>query len=731
LIALFVLIAEAGRVTPVEKVTELLKNLAQKVEQEGQAEAVAYDKYACFCKQQADDKQYAIETSNSTITQLTARINKLSAEISDLVSQIRALGTEIVRLDNAMKTNKQDRDADHANFTSEMAGIDSAIDTVERAIAALTGAKKALVGRAELEASLAQVAITAEAMLSDADTGRLRSLMSLGQPGDSYTYQYRSNDIIATLQDVLAFFKRRKEEVWANEFEARKRYDINQLSLKNQTRYAKQEKLEKENVHAVKSDEEAQAEADKDTETTDMNADKSFLNVLKADCENKATLWDQRSQTRANELTAISTAVDALNTGVAPNYKANKKLVGIQKSAAVKGHWVYVEDTTPAASKSSISFLQLGGVSLRGAAGSQSSSFQMQLASKAHQVLMKAADELKSPLLSVAALKVRAADDHFVKVRQIIKDLISQLEDQATAEATTKNFCDTEISAEVSRRDAEQQKAESLDADINVKESDKARLKNEIAKLSKQIASLKSALADATTLRLEEQKENHQTVSDAGVGRDAIVKALETLRTFYEGPNVSPPIGPPPFSTPGPTAGPVPGPAAPFMFLQRTGYVPFVPTNSDRDYLTVADRAPDIFNSTYHGSIDSSKGIIGLLEVILADFDRTGATVQSQENQAQTDFEDMERVNKQDTDTKENSKKAKDSSVTSIDGEIVRLTDELKSTKKAHAAALTALEKYHSMCIQGEETYAQRVAQRQKEIEALKEAHGILEDWQK
>merc|ERR1740123_243371 len=103
------------------------------------------------------------------------------------------------------------------------------------------------------------------------------------------------------------------------------------------------------------------------------------------------------------------------------------------------------------------------------------------------------------------------------------------------------------MSATVTRRDDEQRTAESLDADIHVKESDKVRLKNEIAELSKQIASLQKALADATILRLGQQKENQQTVNDAGAGREAIVLALETLRTFYNGPTAGPPIGPPPF----------------------------------------------------------------------------------------------------------------------------------------------------------------------------------------
>merc|ERR1711920_1086585 len=146
---------------------------------------------------------------------------------------------------------------------------------------------------------------------------------------------------------------------------------------------------------------------------------------------------------------------------------------------------------------------------------------------------------------------------------------------------------------------------------------------------------------------------------DAGAGKAAVELALNTLRTFYSG-----------------------------QFFQRSGYVP---PKSDREGLTVADRAPDVFDSEYKGSQDASKGIIGMLEVILADFDRTSSTVDSQETQAQSDFEDLERVNKQDTETKENSETAKSSQVTTIDDEIVGLTDSLDSTQKAHAAALATL----------------------------------------
>jgi len=54
----------------------------------------------------------------------------------------------------------------------------------------------------------------------------------------------------------------------------------------------------------------------------------------------------------------------------------------------------------------------------------------------------------------------------------------------------------------------------------------------------------------------------------------------------------------------------------------------------------------------------------------------------------------------------------------------------LKDAKTLHASALESLESLEAMCVQGEETWEERKKKRMEEIEALKEALAILEDWQ-
>merc|ERR1719258_102335 len=89
------------KVNPVEKVTALLEKLQAEVEEEGKSEAAAYDKYACFCKEQADNKQYAIEKFQEQENVLSGKIqakeatkNQLDTEISEHNADIKQLNQE-------------------------------------------------------------------------------------------------------------------------------------------------------------------------------------------------------------------------------------------------------------------------------------------------------------------------------------------------------------------------------------------------------------------------------------------------------------------------------------------------------------------------------------------------------------------------------------------------------------------------------------------------------------
>merc|ERR1719389_429017 len=94
-------------------------------------------------------------------------------------------------------------------------------------------------------------------------------------------------------------------------------------------------------------------------------------------------------------------------------------------------------------------------------------------------------------------------------------------------------------------------------------------------------------------------------------------------------------------------------------------------------------------------------------------------------------FETYEQDIKDDNDEKEDDITKKKNRIADIKDELVDETEDKDEAITKKDEAKKELQKLKPMCVEGEETYAQRVAKREKEIEALKEAMTLLDEWQK
>merc|ERR1719230_775676 len=529
--------------------------------------------------------------------------------------------------------------------------------------------------------ALKKLAAARDMQATPAQLKSIYALMQQGNPGDAHAFEFQSNKHIAVLKELLKTYKKNQFERQTEEENTKHAFNMAQQARANQVKAFETTIDKNEQIQADKEQEKSAKEADKTQTQADVDADQTFLDELTKECEDKAKAWDERSRIRSNELTAVAEALGLLKEGVQGNYAANKKLVlTTQKVTASK-----VEEQDDDEDDEDVSFLQRR--DSRAAVRRQAVKF-----------LSEKAKAINSPALSALVMKMK--EDHFKKVRDMIKDMVARLEDEAEAEASQKAWCDENMSNAVSQRDSEQARIESEAARILQDEAMIAKLTEEIADLGSNIADLYKALNEQTQLREEDHADNVKTLADAQAGLEALNGALSVLEKFYNDPS---------------------------GFVQ-THYEPFKAAGSGSDGKTVSDLAPGTFEGAYEGKQQQSKGVLGMLNVIKSDFERTISTTEEAESDAETEFQDFKTATETDIDEKKSDKSSKEGEKADTNADLVEANDEKADAVGLKGEANEELEKLKPSCVSTGSSYDEKVARRKQEIEALKEATKILTD---
>merc|ERR1719316_1949844 len=127
-----------------------------------------------------------------------------------------------------------------------------------------------------------------------------------------------------------------------------------------------------------------------------------------------------------------------------------------------------------------------------------------------------------------------AAADPFEKIKGLIEEMITKLQNEANEEATQKAFCDEENSKSKASKEEKTMKSDKLQARLDKATSTKAELEQSVKELEGEVAELDKGDAEATKLRQEENAENTKAAADFKEAAEAVTEAISVLREYYE-----------------------------------------------------------------------------------------------------------------------------------------------------------------------------------------------------
>jgi len=447
----------------------------------------------------------------------------------------------------------------------------------------------------------------------------------------------------------------RKAEVSAkHNFEMLKQSLTDQMSADNKA--LADEKASKASSQETK----ATAEGDLANTVKDLKDGETALEATKGSCMQTAADHEATVAARKEELAVIAKAKEIL------------------------------QNSTKGAESQAYSMFQFQGMSLlktrSDLVGAEVVTLVRKLADKHHSAALA---QLASRVAAVLRFGAGAGADPFSKVKSLIADLISKLEQEAQSEAGEKAYCDEQIAKTEAKKDELQSDSSRLTSKIDKAAAKSAGLKSDVKELQSELAALAKEQAEMDSMRQEEHANYAQAKTDLEAGLAGVRQALGLLREFYGSSGAS--------------------------MIQD-------------DSTVVAAVQQPAMPEKHVKAADAGSSIIGILEVVEADFAKNLAVESSEEDDAEAAYEKKTQENKIMRTHKEQDVKYNTQEFQTTDKNIAELSADRETTSAELSAVLDYYSKIKARCIAKPETYETRKARRQAEIQGLKEALAVLQD---
>jgi chromosome segregation ATPase len=692
-----------AKMAAVNKVITMLEDLQAQVLAEGEKEAASYNKFACFCKDSTTEKNEAITKGTDDKASLTTTITDLNEKRDDLDEDIAALEEDIETTQSELDKATGERKETLGVYEKNAADLEGALNALDGAIEVLKASKNPTFAQIT---SIAKTVKSASLMADALGLGSAKNQQTLAfflQQDPSVPmedYKFHSQSVIDTLEQLKGDFRAEKNDVDAAEVKSVAEYNA-----------LKQEKLDHIKAKNLEMDG-AKKDKDKTTSEISMNTeelttvaadlldDQQYLKELAEVCESKAKTWDQRSRVRADELSALTAATTIVKDSVKEKTSSGTVRFAQMGVSAPLVHQLAKNENAleaieaEAEESDAPSFLQkkssrnlLAVLTKKHVQSNPEDTRQMVI-----NLLKSQGDKLKSTLLISLASQIQA--DPFAKVKKLIQDLIERLLQEAADEANQKGWCDKATSDAEQKRDYAVNEVAELNAQMAELEGVIGKLTEELEVLEVEIADLNEQQETSTKLRKQEHAENEATVMEAEAGHEAVSEAIDILDKFYK------------------TA------AKEEVDLGLIQKGPL-------------DDMPDAgFDSgeAYTGAGGESGGILGMLDVIKSDFERTIKETNKAEKTNEKEYQNFMTESSKSLAEKNMAQEQKTKQKDNAIEEYESAEQDLESQTDILRIAIRELLELKPTCVDTGMSYEERVARREDEIESLKKALCVLSD---
>jgi len=666
--------AEEQQSNPLGKVFELMTALDAKIVAEGEAEAKAFKEFFSWCDETSKNVNYEIKTAEKSEAKLTAKIVELGSDIEVATSKIEDLGASIATNEKELDEATAIRNSEAAAYAIAEKELVETVDTLDRALSIISSEM------AKNPAALAQI-----------DSSSMSSLIqSLSLVVDAASFS--STDQKKLLALVQSQENGEDSEMGAPAPSSYKSQSggivdvLSDLKDKAETELAEVRKTEssaKHNYGMMKQSLDDQMADD----TKTMNEEKSGK---EAAAEGKATAEGDLSLTveeLKNGRVALATAnSDCMRTAADHEVSTAARTEELKVIAMAEK---ILKESTGGAEGQTYSLLQMAASSKIQTRADLANSEVVKLVKRlAHDHHSAALAQLASRIAVIVRYGSKSGGDPFAKVKGLISDMIMKLEKEAESEATEKAYCDEQMAKTEAKKSELDDTIEKLTNGIDKAAARSTALKEEVVELEAELAELAKTQSEMDKLRAEQSANFKVAQSDLSAGLGGVRKALSLLREYY-------------------------GSGA-----------AFIQDDSKFSAFMQQPAAPQ----QHEKSAGAGGSIISILEVCESDFATGLAKEESEEADSAESYEKVSQENKVTTATKGQDAKYKTKEAAGLDKEISELSTDRDTSNTELAAVTEYYGKIKERCVAKPESYEERKARREAEMEGLKEALSILEN---